>query len=59
MTQTSTMSTTLSNISSKDILETSLRALNRIKNTLRIISKAWEESRVEYKKHAILGGGWE
>lgn len=30
-----------------------------ILKTLRIIGKAWEESRVEYKKHAILGGGWE
>jgi hypothetical protein len=26
---------------------------------LRIIGEAWKESRVEYKKHAILGGGWE
>jgi hypothetical protein len=26
---------------------------------LRIIASAWEESRAEYKKHAILGGGWE
>jgi hypothetical protein len=26
---------------------------------LRIIGEAWEESRAEYKKHAILGGGWE
>ena len=33
--------------------------LNRLIAILRIIGEAWEESRVEYKKHAILGGGWE
>jgi hypothetical protein len=33
--------------------------LAAILKTLRMIGKAWEESRVEYKKHAILGGGWE
>ncbi len=33
--------------------------LAEILKTLRMIGKAWEESRVEYKKHAILGGGWE
>ena len=34
-------------------------AFNSFRKTLRIISAAWKESRVEYKKHAILGGGWE
>ncbi len=33
--------------------------LAAILKTLRMIGKAWEESRVEYKKRAILGGGWE
>lgn len=33
--------------------------LAAILKTLRMIGSAWEESRVEYKKHAILGGGWE
>jgi hypothetical protein len=33
--------------------------LAEILKTLRMIGKAWEESRVEYKKRAILGGGWE
>ncbi len=33
--------------------------LATILKTLRMIGKAWEESRVEYKKRAILGGGWE
>jgi hypothetical protein len=34
-------------------------AFNNFRKTLRIISAAWEVSRMEYKKHAILGGGWE
>ncbi len=33
--------------------------LAAILKTLRMLGKAWEESRVEYKKRAILGGGWE
>ena len=33
--------------------------LAAILKTLHLLGKAWEESRVEYKKHAILGGGWE
>ena len=33
--------------------------LNRLIAILRIIGEEWKESRVEYKKHAILGGGWE
>jgi len=33
--------------------------LNRLIAILRIIGEACKESRVEYKKHAILGGGWE
>jgi hypothetical protein len=33
--------------------------LAAILKTLRMVGKAWEESRVEYKKRAILGGGWE
>ena len=33
--------------------------LNRLIAILRIIGEVWKESRVEYKKHAILGGGWE
>jgi len=33
--------------------------LAAILKTLRMIGSAWEESRVEYKKRAILGGGWE
>lgn len=33
--------------------------LAAILKTLRMIGSAWEEARVEYKKHAILGGGWE
>lgn len=33
--------------------------LAAILKTLRLLGKAWEESRVEYKKRAILGGGWE
>ena len=33
--------------------------LAAILKTLHMLGKAWEESRVEYKKRAILGGGWE
>lgn len=33
--------------------------LATILKTLQMLGKAWEESRVEYKKRAILGGGWE
>ena len=33
--------------------------LAAILKTLRMIGSAWEESRVDDKKHAILGGGWE
>ncbi len=32
--------------------------LAAILKTLRMIGSAWEESRVEYKNRAILGGGW-
>ena len=43
----------------QDAYATAKRLLNRLIAILRIISTAWKESRVEYKKHAILGGGWE
>lgn len=33
--------------------------LDGFQKVLRILGTAWEESRVEYKKRAILGGGWE
>ena len=42
-----------------DSYATAKRLLNRLIAILRIIGTAWKESRVEYKKHAILGGGWE
>lgn len=42
-----------------DAYVTAKGLLNRLIAILRIIGEAWEESRVEYKKHAILGGGWE
>ena len=42
-----------------DAYVTAKRLLNRLIAILRIICTAWKESRVEYKKHAILGGGWE
>jgi hypothetical protein len=42
-----------------DAYATAKRLLNRLIAILRIIDTAWKESRVEYKKHAILGGGWE
>ena len=42
-----------------DAYVTAKGLLNRLIAILRIIGTAWKESRVEYKKHAILGGGWE
>ena len=51
--------TTISGISASQVLEHSSYILNSVFKTLRMIGDAWEESRAEYKKHAILGGGWE
>jgi hypothetical protein len=42
-----------------DAYTTAKGLLNRLIAILRIIGTAWKESRVEYKKHAILGGGLE
>ena len=42
-----------------DAYVTAKGLLNRLIAILRIIGEAWKESRAEYKKHAILGGGWE
>jgi hypothetical protein len=51
--------TTISGISASQVLEHSSYVLNSVFKTLRMIGDVWEESRAEYKKHAILGGGWE
>jgi len=42
-----------------DAYTTAKWLLNRLIAILRIIGTALKESRMEYKKHAILGGGWE
>ncbi len=59
MTQATSLKTLSSSVSTQDIISTGSRVLASILSALRIISSAWEESRAEYKKHAILGGGWE
>jgi hypothetical protein len=56
---TTTVKTNLTNASVESAIEKSNGVLNSILNTLDILGKAWEESRAEYKKHAVLGGGWE
>lgn len=54
-----TLKPTLAGSSIGHIAGSSPDTMAAILKTLRMIGKAWEESRVEYKKHAILGGGWE
>lgn len=59
MTQASTINQVSSSVSAQEAIAAGTGILSSILNTFRIISSAWEESRAEYKKHAILGGGWE
>ena len=54
-----TLKPTLAGSSIELAAGSSTGTLAAILKTLRMIGSAWEESRVEYKKHAILGGGWE
>ena len=54
-----TLKPTLAGSSIRLAAGSSAGTLAAILKTLRMIGSAWEESRVEYKKHAILGGGWE
>jgi hypothetical protein len=56
---TTTIKTNLTNATVESAIEKSSGVLESILSTLDILGKAWEESRVEYKKHAVLGGGWE
>lgn len=56
---TNTLKPTLAGSSIGLAAGSSTRTLAAILKTLRMIGSAWEESRVEYKKRAILGGGWE
>ena len=56
---TTTIKTNLTNATVESAIEKSSGVLESILNTLDILGKAWEESRMEYKKHAVLGGGWE
>jgi hypothetical protein len=59
MNQTVSIKPAINTPTDHDSYATAKRLLNRLIAILRIIGEAWEESRVEYKKHAILGGGWE
>ena len=56
---TTTIKTNLTNATVESAIEKSSGVLESILSTLDILGKAWEESRTEYKKHAVLGGGWE
>lgn len=59
MTQVSTINSVGSGVIAQEAIATGTGLLSSILTTMRIIGLAWEESRTEYKKHAILGGGWE
>ena len=59
MNQTASIKPAINTPTDHDSYATAKRLLNRLIAILRIIGTAWKESRVEYKKHAILGGGWE
>ncbi len=54
-----TLKPTLAGSSIRLAAGSSAGTLAAILKTLRMIGSAWEESRVEYKKRAISGGGWE
>ena len=59
MNQTVSINPAINTPTVHDAYLTAKGLLNRLIAILLIIGEAWEESRVEYKKHAILGGGWE
>jgi len=59
MNQTVSINPAINTPTDHDSYSTAKRLLNHLIAILRIIGTAWKESRVEYKKHAILGGGWE
>ena len=59
LTQAASINTSVVSQTVNTTISAGSKAINTVIATLRIIASAWEESRAEYKKHAILGGGWE
>jgi hypothetical protein len=55
------MNQTISSPVVKIVLNTSflLEIINKISNIARIIQESSVEAKEQYKKHSILGGGWE